>query len=174
MDWHKFFDGVTFLVLAGGAVGALKYLVEYIRDNGRKRMEFYIALRAKYREHEGFGPIFEYLEKYDLCSDEEKRRSLSDEFLGKVERDTRSEFAAFLEDIAMMLKSGALKPPVAHYMFGYHAIACWKNDAFWSAGLRDTENDPYWALLKDFVCRMQAERKILETSPSQVISRLKV
>lgn len=64
----------------------------------------------------------------------------------------KRSLVGFFEEIALMMNSGLLKPRIAHYMFGYYAIACWKSEAFWSNMNRDSI---YWALFKDFAEKMQ-------------------
>ncbi|HEX3502261.1 MAG TPA: hypothetical protein VHU22_02585 [Xanthobacteraceae bacterium] len=170
---NKFFDGITLIALIGGALGAVKFLIEYIRDNRRKRLELYNKLRDEFRTNENFSPIFAFLEKYEASSSEEAKEKLGRTFTSAVTVDERSEFAAFLEDIAMTMKSGALKARVANYMFGYYAIICWENEPFWR-GLRESKDDPYWALLKNFVWWMKFHRRILKAVPSLVVFSLKV
>jgi hypothetical protein len=83
--------------------------------------------------------------------------------LASIRVDTRSEFASFLEDVAITMKAGALKAPVVNYMFGYYAILCWKSEPFW-VNLREGKDDPDWALLRKFACQMAAERELLHNT----------
>jgi hypothetical protein len=160
-------DGMSLVALAGG----VKFLMEYIRDNRRKRLQLYGELRKEFRTNPHFSDIFEGLDEYDTDDALEKAKAAKK--LAGIRQDTRSEFAAFLEDVAMTMKAGALKKGVANYMFGYYAILCWETEPFWT-GLRRCKADPYWALLNEFVHEMKGERKTLETSPSRAVAELKV
>ena len=53
--------------------------------------------------------------------------------------------------MALVVNSGLIKPEVAHYMFGYHIVRCWKSDAFWAGVNRQS---PYWSLFRDFADQM--------------------
>ena len=165
MDWlfshlPKLFDGVTAVGIVAGLFALTKLAVEYSRDNRRKRMELYLALREYFRTNERFGEIFEFLDG----------NISTDVFESEVNADTRAEFASFLEDVAMCVSSGELKPDVAHYMFGYYVIRCWENEVFWN-GLE--QDSIYWALLKGFYEEMKNQRKILEVAHPNIFGRLK-
>lgn len=151
--------GITLLAL----VGAAKFLLEYSRDNKRKRMEQYVSLRKKFRENDKFDEIFAWLDKYDEAEDE-RDKAVARLKLSEIPYGDRYEFVALLEDIAMAMNSGALKPRVANYMFGHYAILCWEVDEFW-VHLREGKDEPYWALFKRFVKRLEWRRKILERFP---------
>jgi hypothetical protein len=61
---------------------------------------------------------------------------------------TREKFAAFIEHIGLVTKSGLISRRLANYEFGYYAILCWECSPFWE-DIVDPEakqNDPYWAL----------------------------
>jgi hypothetical protein len=167
---EKFLEGMTLFAVIGGFLGALKFLIEYSRDNRRKRMELYIKLREEFRTKPSFGKIMEFLETY-AASEEADKPALGETFLREVDRDTRLEFAAFLDDLAMIMKSGALRARVANYMFGYYAILCWKNDPFWTGLDRD---GPYWALLKYFIGWMKLHQWLLERAPWLVALSLRI
>ena len=57
------------------------------------------------------------------------------------------------------MNSGLIKRELAHYMFGYYAVLCWKSDAFWSNVNRLS---PYWSLFADFCSEMLAEQERFE------------
>jgi hypothetical protein len=181
MDWpswvpqavrENFLEGITLVAF----VGAGKFLWEYIRDNRRKRLKHYGELRREFRSNQDFSVIFDGLSEYAEADEakDEKQRVIAGEKLAGIKRDIRSEFAAFLEDIAMGMQSGALKPRVAHYMFGYYVILCWKTEPFWAGKLRSSEDDPYWALLRSFAERMERYEKRLERAPRLVVWLLRV
>lgn len=167
VSWLKD-NGITLVAL----VGAAKFLFEYNRDNKRKRMEMYINLREKFRENKGFDDIFKALDKYDQAKNEATKAAARKK-LSLIPYGHRYEFVALLEDIAIAMKSGALKPSVANYMFGHYAILCWDIDEFWS-DLRENKEEPYWALFKHFVKRLETRRRILERFPSLVVFSMRV
>jgi hypothetical protein len=172
MEWlssqlPNFFGGLTAVGLIGGLFAFLKLAIEYSRDNRRKRMELYLRLRDEFRTNERFSDIFKFLDNYADASDTNKRK-LAGTF--RVSLDTRAEFASFLEDVAMCVSSGEMKPDVAHYMFGYYAICCWENKVFWK-GL--DQDSIYWAMLKGFVEEMKAQRDILKDTHQELFGRLR-
>jgi hypothetical protein len=172
VSWLKsdqFFKGFTLVALAGALAGAGKFLLEYSRDNRRKRMEMYVKLREKFRDTKEFDEIFAALDKYA----EAKNKTAARKRISAIPFGVRFEFVAFLEDVAMAMNSGTLKPRVANYMFGYYAILCWDVDEFW-AGLRESKDDPYWALFKWFVKRLKLRRQILERFPWLVVFWMRV
>jgi hypothetical protein len=173
VQWLKG-HGITLAMLVALA-GAVKFLLEYIRDNKRKRMELYINLRENFRENDHFDKIFKALDQYEKAKEakDDSAKVIAREMLKSIPYEHRYEFVAFLEDVAMAVNSGALRPSVANYMFGYYAITCWDVDELW-ADIRECKNDPYWALFKRFVERLEWHRKILETFPRLVIFWMRV
>lgn len=148
-------------VLAAG-----KFLLEYQRENKRKRMEMYMGLRQKFRENADFDPIFAALDEYaDTETDDETATARLK--LSSLPYSSRYEFVALLDDIAMAMNSGTLRPRVANYSFGYYAIVCWEVDAFWT-DLREDKDDPYWSLFRRFVRRIEYRQKILRKFPRLV------
>jgi hypothetical protein len=60
--------------------------------------------------------------------------------------------SSLFEEVTLLMNSGLIRKPVAHYMFGYYAIRCWESENFWSDVNRDS---PYWAALRTFVDEMK-------------------
>lgn len=133
-------------------VTLVKGLFEYMRQNTQKRAEYYIQMREKFMTNEHFQKIFELLE-----NDDPKLATLSYE--------KKLDFLGFYEDIALMVNSDLLKRPVAHYMFSYYAIKCWKSKYFWSDLQR---NSVYWLFFRDFVNNMEKIEKSLIESPNSI------
>ena len=66
------------------------------------------------------------------------------------------------------MNSGLIKKEVAYYMFGYFAMTCWDNEAFWSDPGID-RGSVYWSVLRNFVNQMkeidstyQYDRKLMK------------
>ncbi|MGX1412747.1 hypothetical protein [Bradyrhizobium elkanii] len=165
---EQFLSGITLVAL----VGAGKFLLEYSRDNKRKRMEMYVQLRQKFRENSLFDPIFAALDDYGEAKDDVTKLATRTK-LSTIPYGDRYEFVALLEDVAIAMNSGSLKPSVANYMFGYYAILCWDVEEFW-VGLRESKDDPYWALFKRFVKRLKFRRTILKAAPWLAIATMRV
>jgi len=113
---------------------------EYITRKSQKRMESFILMRTRLKENRAFSRICDLLD--------EDNADLSN----VVGYGDRREFVGFFEELALMVNSKYISVEVAHYMFGYYAISCWKNDSFWV----DLERESlYWSLFKKFVISMQ-------------------
>ncbi|MGY8662430.1 hypothetical protein Q3C01_08685 [Bradyrhizobium sp. UFLA05-109] len=163
-------DNVAILaaILAAG-----KFLFEYHRENKRKRMEMYISLREKFRENDDFDPIFAALDQYNEAEPDSAAEAQARLKLSSIPYGDRYEFVALLDDIAMAMNSGTLKPRVANYSFGHYAILCWEVDEFWT-DLRENRNDPYWSLFRRFVKRLEWRQKLLCKYPRLVAFSLRV
>jgi hypothetical protein len=85
--------------------------------------------------------------------------------LAELPYHTELDFLGFYEDVALMVNSGLLKKPVAHYMFAYYAIRCWENNNFWGNLNRES---PYWALFRDFVKQMEKVENSLMRKPHSI------
>ena len=68
----------------------------------------------------------------------------------------KRDFLGFFEEVALMVNSRLIRLPVAHYMFGYYALLCWRSEKFWG----DLERGSiYWALFRDFAERLAEEEQ---------------
>ncbi len=124
----------------------MKGVYEYTKQAAQKRAEHFIKMRDRY---DSFFDICSLLEKDG--SSERARQELSNLLF-----ERKRAFLGFYEESALMMQSGLIKKKVAHYMFGYYAIRCWSNRAFWdtpnSTLNRDSE---YWGLFRTFVQTME-------------------
>ncbi|MBD2311481.1 hypothetical protein H6G20_07395 [Desertifilum sp. FACHB-1129] len=130
----------------------VKGLIEYMRQNAQKRAEYYTSMRERFKENDRFQELFEMLDN-------------DDPELAELPYHKKLDFLGFYEDIALMVNSGLLKKPVAHYMFAYYAIRCWESNNFWDNLNRDS---PYWFLFRDFVNQMQKVEKSLMQKPHPI------
>ena len=71
----------------------------------------------------------------------------------------RRDFLGFFEEIALMTNTRLISLRIAHYMFGYYAIQCWKSLVFWSNLQRESD---YWSLFRDFAGQMEKVQKVFE------------
>ena len=140
-DW-KDMAGVVGVALAFATL--LKGVVEYVRQGAQKRAELFLAMQRRLVDSELLDRITEMLE-------------LQDPALATLPIKDKSVFLRFFEEIALMVQSGLLRKNVAHYMFGYYAIRCWKSEAFWHNLNRE---GPYWELFRQFADEMtQIEKR---------------
>ena len=141
---------IAIILSVGVAVLTLvKAVVEYTRQNSQRRAEHYLKLREKFSESEKFDNLFEMIEKNDPA-------------LSQIAVHRRQEFLGFYEDVALLVNSGLLRKPVAHYMFAYYAIRCWESDHFWDSMDR---NSAYWRLFRHFVAQMEQVEKNVTAKP---------
>lgn len=128
--------------IIGAAIALMtlvKGLAEYRRQGAQGRVERFIEIRRRLKEDEIFRKIAELVE---VDSPKLKEMPFQD----------KRDYLGLLEEVALQLNSGLIRKEVAHYMFGYYAIRCWKSRYFWSSVNRDSY---YWALFRDFVSEMQ-------------------
>jgi len=113
----------------------IRGLFEYAYQGKQKRAEHFFSLRKKLKENLIFKKLCLLL---DLDSTD----------LKSIPFEDKRDFLGLFEEIAIMKKSGLVKPEIAYYMFGYYAIRCWESKNFW-----DTVNKEsiYWYVFKDFV-----------------------
>ena len=136
-------DLATDIAAIIGAAIALMTLVtglaEYRRQGAQGRVERFVEIRKRLKEDEAFKNIAELVE-----ADSPRLKEIPF-------RDKR-DYLGLLEEVALHLNSGLIRKEVAHYMFGYYAIRCWKSRYFWKNVNRDSY---YWALFRDFVSEME-------------------
>jgi hypothetical protein len=145
------FDWKDAAALIGSTVALatlIKGTLEYVKQGTVKRSELYFQMRERYLQ---FLYLFDLLDHQD---NEEIRNRLQSLPFGK-----KLDFLGFYEELAMMVESGLIRRAVAHYMYGYYAIACWDSDAFWN---EENRNDPYWGLFKNFVEQSKVYRAELQ------------
>ena len=131
---------LTFLAAVGTLV---KSVAEYSKQNSLRRFEKYMDLSNGWLADRNIQEIVELLESG------EKQR------IRKISIRRKEEFAAFFEEIAMMVDSKLLKKKIAYYMFGYYTILCDESGEFWS-GLG--KNEHYWSLFNRFAADMKSIR----------------
>lgn len=116
----------------------IKGIYEYAKQGAQKRAEQFIEMRKRFKENETFRELASLLE-----SDDPELKS--------VPYKEKRDYLGFFEEIALMVNSRLIGVDVAHYMFGYYAIICWRSKNFWSDINRES---PYWVLFKQFVAKM--------------------
>jgi hypothetical protein len=118
----------------------IKGVFEYAKQGAQKRAAQFVEMRRRFKENDSFKEIASFIE-------------LNDPKLSSMPFKDKRDYLGFFEEVALMVNSGLIKPEVAHYMFGYYAIRCWENDAFWGDVNRESL---YWSLFKEFVAKMKA------------------
>lgn len=136
-------DLATIIGVAIALFTLVKGFIEYQQQGRQKRAEHFLHMRERFKDSVDFKQMCDLLESND--------RRLRD-LPFKEKRD----LLGFFEEIALMVNSGLVNTVIAHYMFGYYAIQCWKSDNFWYQLNRDSV---YWALFRDFVEKMIAVEK---------------
>jgi len=126
-----------------GALALLKGFHEYTQQGRQKRAEHFIAMRSRFKANPAFIELCDFLEDDDIR-------------LAEMPFKKKRDFLGFFEEIAIMCNSGLLHLGIAHYMFGYYVIDCWKSEHFWK-GLDREAN--YISLFKDFALQMVSTEK---------------
>jgi hypothetical protein len=146
---------LTFLI---GIVAVIKTLAEYATQNSMKRFEKFQEMRKRFKDNPRFLHIYQLLDKGD------DRELLTIDFKDKL------EFLSYFEEIALMRNSGLLKTSVAHYMFGYYVIRCYKSDNFWNNKVM--RESYYWSVFRKFAEEMEEiDRTIAHDKPSALAKR---
>ena len=143
--------------MVGGAAALFTFIrstAEYVRQGTQKRIELYLDIRKKFDANSKFTEIRNLLDKEDRA-------------ITKISLKERQDYAAYFEEVAILMNSGVLKPDVAFYMFSYEAIQCWESELFWHGISRD--QDYYWGLLRMFVTEMKQKRKIFVLTPRRFV-----
>jgi hypothetical protein len=146
-SFYANFDWKDAAALIGSTVALatlIKGTLEYVKQGTLKRAELFFQMEERYTK---FLYLFDMLDHLD---DEKIRNQLE-----SLSFEKKLDFLGFYEELAMMVESGLIRRAVAHYMYGYYAIACWDSDVFWND---DDRNDPYWCLFKNFVEQSKAYR----------------
>ncbi len=142
MDWK---NSAALIGTVVALATLIKGTLEYVKQGAVKRAELFLKMRERYTK---FFYLFEMLDHQDTQKGCDQLRCLSFE--------EKLKFLGFNEELALMVESGLIRKAVAHYMFGYYAIACWKSDSFWN---EEDRNGPYWRLFRIFVEQMIADEE---------------
>jgi len=115
-------------------------LFQYSRQGHATRASQFIQMRRRFLEDEVFKNLLNLIA---TNSPDIATSSIQD----------RRNLVGFIEEVALMMNSGLLKPEVAHYMFGYYALLISDCEPFWT----DLDkNSQYWAVFHGFVKSMQS------------------
>jgi hypothetical protein len=135
-------DVKTIATIAGiviAAIALVKTLIEYRHQGTQKRAEHFITMRRRFKENPAF------TELCDLLEDDDPK-------LAELPFKSKRDFIGFFEEVAIMLNSGLIRLEVAHYMFGYYVLDCWRSESFWKGIDR---NNNYVAVFKDLAFQME-------------------
>ncbi|MFZ3327636.1 MAG: hypothetical protein WA231_17895 [Methylocella sp.] len=176
-DWLKF-NAVPLSVLGGMIVfltNLWKLRVDYSKDIRKQRRDLIDKLRSQFDDEEMFGNVFDALDDYRTAieTNDEESRLAAELKVRAINVATRDKFCTLLERVALLSKSKVIDERWAHYEFGYYTLLCWKTPPFWDEPF-DSENEPYWALFKDFAERMEVCEKELKADPEKTIRRIRV
>lgn len=135
-------DLVDITIIAGVVIALVTFIrgvFEYSRQGASRRAEHFLEMRRRLKEKETFKEIADLLE-------------IDDPKLLNIPFKDKRDYLGFFEEIAISMNSGLIRKEVAHYMFGYYSILCWRSSNFWSNVNRDSI---YWVVFRDFVEQME-------------------
>lgn len=118
----------------------LKAIIEYRLQGRQKRAELFDKFKITLMTENRIIKINSLLEDDRLE-------------LAQIPLIDRYYFLGYYEQISIAVNSGLIKKDVAHYMFGYFALCCWKSNNFWK-GIN--KHSYYWSVFKKYVDSMQA------------------
>lgn len=135
-------DTIQAIVAIVGAFIALLTFVqavfEYSRQGAVKRVEHFLEMRKRLKDNPTFKEIADLTERDDIK-------------LIEIPFKEKRDYLGLFEEIAIAMNSGLIRKEVAHYMFGYYVIRCWKSKYFWQDVNRESI---YWVVFKDFAEQM--------------------
>lgn len=136
-------DALTILIASFGGLITLatlfKAVLEYRLQGRQKRAELFDKFRTTLKTEPRIVRINSLLE----CDAPA---------LKCISSLDRYYYLGYYEQIAIAVNSGLIGQDVAHYMFGYFALSCWKSKNFWVGIKKDSY---YWSVFKKFVETMQ-------------------
>src|SRR5512135_3314930 len=100
MSLDDFKNWVTIIGTFFAVLVALKGILEYSHQNAMRRLELFQAMRRRYDESQAMKRVRDALE-----AEEESA-------LASVSKADKAEFAAFYEDLALMVDSGMMRPVI--------------------------------------------------------------
>jgi len=136
-------DLKDFSIIVGGLVTIFAFvngLLEYRRQGAQKRVEHFTMLRRRLKEN----PAFK-----EICA----LMFANDPRLAEINAQDKRDFIGLLEEVALQVNSGLIRPELAHYMFGYYTVACLESSHFWANLILE---GTYWNLFNDFAREMKA------------------
>ncbi|NVN98575.1 MAG: hypothetical protein HXX17_04555 [Geobacteraceae bacterium] len=139
-------DLKDFSIIVGGLVTIFAFangLLEYRRQGAQKRVEHFTMLRRRLKEN----PIFK-----EICA----LMFANNPRLAEIDAQDKRDFIGLLEEVALQVNSGLIRPELAHYMFGFYTVKCLESTDFW-ANL--TLDETYWNLFHDFAKEMKKREK---------------
>jgi len=154
LEQAKDVAAITGTVIALVALG--KGVMEYAAQGAQKRAEQFFVMRKRLFENTTFQQIC-------LLLREEDPEKENPELAGLPFQE-KFEFLALFEEVALMMNSGLIREPVAHYMFGYYAIMCWESKHFWQGLTRESD---YWKVFAGFAAAMQRREQDFQYDPCQ-------
>jgi len=127
-------EGIGLLV---ASIGGVRALIEYRRRSAQDRLTLLLKMQEAVQSS-----------RFTLIRDHlETGKSFSD-----ISKADRGDYAQIFENVALLRNAGFLRRELAHYMFGFEALRCWRDKGFW-VGM---EQDKWWRLLSSFAAELEA------------------
>ncbi len=119
-------------------------LVQYVRQARLLRVQQFVDMRRRFLENPTFREILNLL-------------ATDNSLLREVPIQDRRNLVGFLEELALMVNSGVIRPEVAHYMFGYYTKLIAESKHFWEGLDRDSD---YWTVFWNYAEQKKALARI--------------
>lgn len=129
-------------------------LFQYSRQGHATRASQFIQMRRRFLEDETFRTILNLI-------------ATNDGRVSEVAIQDRRNLVGFLEEVALMMNSGLIRPEVAHYMFGYYALKIDSCAEFWTDLDRESK---YWQVFREFVHQMS----LINDGPQQTVHTIRL
>ncbi|GAM11191.1 hypothetical protein OR1_03501 [Geobacter sp. OR-1] len=126
------------------SLAVFKGIAEYRKNATQKRAEYFLKTRDKIFNDPDFNKVCNALD-------------ITPTNVASLTVDEKETFLGYMEEIALLMYSELIPKNTVHYMFGYYAILCWKNNVFWS---NINKKHRYWSLFNKFAEEMISIKNI--------------
>lgn len=145
-------DIITLAIAGVGAAIALmtfvRAVLEYRQQGRQRRSEQFFAFGRRVDEQPTFRKI------RDLLDAEVAQAHDATAALSALPPPEKFDFLGAYEELALLVRSGLVRPEVAHYMHGYYALRCRDSKGFWKGAGAPALDSYYWSLFAQFAREM--------------------
>src|SRR5215475_409388 len=121
----------------------LRGITELQRQNAVKRFEIFQAMDKRFDERD-FADLRRLLDE----------KWLLDGKFSSYDVETKLNFAAFFEELAVSVNSKVMSKEVAFYFFGHYALTCENTLTFWEGKGMIPRDHPLWSLYGDYTSNL--------------------
>src|SRR5262245_24799287 len=166
---------VAILTLMVGVGALVRGFIELKRQNAARRFETFQAMDKRFDGD--FPKLGKLLDEKSLLDeilkeprldeqsrlDVESRRDEKLRSLRDYDVETKLNFIAFFEEVAVSVNSNVMEEEVAFYFFSHYAVTCSKTPTFWEGDGMIPKGHPLWSLYDDHTSKLDGMDKQLHS-----------